>query len=38
MPSTASTSNSLLALNQHAVKKLDYLLKNAMDLALNGKP
>ena len=38
MSSTASTSNSLLALNQHVVKKLDYLFKNAKDLAKNGKP
>ena len=38
MPSTASTLNSLLALNQHEVKKLDYLFKNAKDLAKNGKP
>ena len=38
MPSTASTLNSLLALNQHVVKKLDFLFKNAKDLAKNGKP
>ena len=37
MQSTASTSNRNLALNQHVVKRLDYLFKNAKDLAKNGK-
>ena len=38
MPSTASTSNIILVLNLHVVKKLDYLFKNAKNLAKNGKP
>ena len=38
MPSTASKSNSILVLNQHVVKKLDYLFKNAKNFAKNRKP